>query len=258
VKQLGTRVTIVIGVLLGLVSMSNAQDVDEAILQQKVTIKPNSPGYPGRNNFPHRWYNVKLTANKTYQIDLMAVDAIDPYLFIELDGQVLAQDDDGGGNLNSRIIFRPTRTAEYKIIATTFNGAAGEAVLVVQPSKNVVAGPGPKDPVRPNPGGGLGKVGPPIYQQDGFLAMPGQEKTHQVQLQRGKTYQIDCLSTDGRFDPVIELNGPNNRFLASDDDSGGFPHARIIYQAEADGMYTIVVAGFNNSTGQYRLIVSPR
>jgi hypothetical protein len=59
VKQLGTCVTIVIGVLLGLVSMSNAQDVDEAILQQKVTIKPNSPGYPKRNNFPHRWYNVK-------------------------------------------------------------------------------------------------------------------------------------------------------------------------------------------------------
>lgn len=264
-KHLG--LSLAIGVVLALANTAQAQSVDEATLQQKVTIKPNSPGYEKRQNFPHRWYNVKLTANNSYQIDLIAVDPIDPYLFIELDGQVVASDDDGGGNLNARLIFRPNRTADYKIIATTYNGAAGEAVLVVKQVKNLVAGPknpNPPDPFEPNPNptnpgaGGLANLGPAVLSENGAVFAPGGSKTYQLQLQKGKTYQIDCVSTDGQFDPVIELNGPNNRPIAEDDDSGGFPNARLIHRTETAGMYTINVRGFNNSTGNFRLTVRPQ
>jgi len=49
----------------------------------------------------------------------------DSYLFLEDSaGTVLMQDDDGGGYPNARIIYRPTKTDTYRIVATTFEKAA--------------------------------------------------------------------------------------------------------------------------------------
>ena len=48
--------------------------------------------------------------------------ALDPYLRVE-DGNenVLARDDDGGGNLNARVRFTPNATGSYVIVATCFH-----------------------------------------------------------------------------------------------------------------------------------------
>jgi Ca2+-binding EF-hand superfamily protein len=65
---------------------------------------------------------VKLEAGKTYQIDHMS-KAFDAYLYLEgPQGAVLARDDDGGGNLNSRIVHQATQTGTYRLIATSLSG----------------------------------------------------------------------------------------------------------------------------------------
>jgi len=46
---------------------------------------------------------------------------LDPFLRLEdRDGLVLAEDDDSGGNLNARIVFKPGKTGTYRVVATTF------------------------------------------------------------------------------------------------------------------------------------------
>jgi Ca2+-binding EF-hand superfamily protein len=49
--------------------------------------------------------------------------AFDAYLYLaDPDGEILAQDDDGGGNLNSRIVYRADRRGTYYLIATSLGG----------------------------------------------------------------------------------------------------------------------------------------
>lgn len=80
-------------------------------------------------------YQVKLSAGKAYVIDMVspAPEALDPYLFLtDTAGKKLAEDDDGGGTLNARIVFRAPQDGVYRIRATSFNAGSGEFVLTVR------------------------------------------------------------------------------------------------------------------------------
>jgi serine/threonine-protein kinase len=80
-------------------------------------------------------YQVKLAAGKTYVIDMVSPDqkALDPYLVLSDDaGNKLAEDDDSGGGLNARIIFRVPQDGTYRIRATSFNGGRGDFTLSVR------------------------------------------------------------------------------------------------------------------------------
>jgi hypothetical protein len=91
-------------------------------LSVKGQLTNKDPVYTGRGG-RHKVHSVLLQADKTYQIDMIST-FFDSYLFLEDGtGKVLQQDDDGGGYPNARIIFRPTRTDTYRIIATTFEPA---------------------------------------------------------------------------------------------------------------------------------------
>jgi Ca2+-binding EF-hand superfamily protein len=73
---------------------------------------------------------VRMEAGKTYQIDHKS-RAFDAYLYLEgPDGEVLARDDDGGGNLDSRIVHPATTTGTYRLIATSLNGNATGAFSI--------------------------------------------------------------------------------------------------------------------------------
>jgi thiol-disulfide isomerase/thioredoxin len=74
-------------------------------------------------------HEIDLEAGKVYRID-MTSDAIDSYLRLEdPDGKVVATDDDGGGDLNARIVYKAKRTATYKIIASAVKSGVKEEVV---------------------------------------------------------------------------------------------------------------------------------
>jgi hypothetical protein len=92
-------------------------------LSVKEQLTSQDPVYPTRGG-RHKVHTVKLQEGKNYQIDMIS-SAFDSYLFLEDSaGKVLMQDDDSGGYPNARIIFRPTKTDTYRIVATTFELAA--------------------------------------------------------------------------------------------------------------------------------------
>ena len=79
-----------------------------------------------------REYDVKMTAGKTYVIDLMSKQ-FDAFLRLEdATGKQLAQDDDSGGGTNARIRFKAPQEGVYHIIATSFNVETGLFLLKVR------------------------------------------------------------------------------------------------------------------------------
>ncbi|MCI0460609.1 MAG: serine/threonine protein kinase [Gemmataceae bacterium] len=68
-------------------------------------------------------YTVDLLDGRTYQIDHIS-KAFDAYLRLEdPDGKHLLENDDGGGDLNSRITHHCERSGRYRMVVTTFRVA---------------------------------------------------------------------------------------------------------------------------------------
>jgi hypothetical protein len=59
-----------------------------------------------------------------------------------------------------------------------------------------------------------------------------------------------------RFDPYLRLEDPGGREVAHDDDSGGFPNARITFRAPQAGDYRVVCTTYApRQAGSYVLTV---
>jgi hypothetical protein len=79
-------------------------------------------------------------------------------------------------------------------------------------------------------------------------------KTYTFKMTKGARFQLDMKSKD--FDSYLRLEDPKGNQVAEDDDSGGFPDARIVYQAAETGDFTIICTTFTTgATGKYTLIV---
>jgi hypothetical protein len=68
-------------------------------------------------------YSFEFKAGSTYTIDLGS-QVFDSYLYLfdGKSGKLLAQDDDSGGNLDSRIVYRAERDGVYHVFATSLGG----------------------------------------------------------------------------------------------------------------------------------------
>ncbi len=85
-------------------------------------LTPADPRYNGTKI--HKYFIVQLEKGCTYQIDHMS-QAFDAYLYLQdPSGRVIAQDDDGGVGLNSRIAHRVTESGKYRIVATSLGGSS--------------------------------------------------------------------------------------------------------------------------------------
>lgn len=89
-----------------------------------------------------RIYKVELKAGNSYTIDMVS-NEFDTYLRLEDEtGRQIAFDDDGGGDLNARLSFTPSRTATYRIVATSFRTAMGRFTLTVRAAEPGLIRPG--------------------------------------------------------------------------------------------------------------------
>lgn len=72
-------------------------------------------------------------------------------------------------------------------------------------------------------------------------------------LTAGRTYLIDMMSDD--VDPYLRLEDHTGKQLAADDDGGGFPNARLVFECRRTGTYRIVATTFRQEHGRYVLRV---
>ena len=93
---------------------------DKGMATYTGSIEGKDALYKGKK---HKAFTFPMEAGKTYQIDHMSTK-FDCYLYlIGPDGKVLAEDDDGGEGLNSRIEFKAEKAGTYRIIATSLGGS---------------------------------------------------------------------------------------------------------------------------------------
>ena len=98
------------------------------------TYKP-AGGLGNNNNKRCKEYVIDLEAGKDYVLDLESQN-FDAYLRLgHLNGTKIAEDDDSGGNLNSRIRFRPPATGSYVVTATSLGGGFGAYTLTIRESR---------------------------------------------------------------------------------------------------------------------------
>jgi thiol-disulfide isomerase/thioredoxin len=88
---------------------------------------------------PSKIHRVNLKEGKVYTIDMVSTQ-FDSYLrLLDARGNQLDEDDDGGGNLNARIIFNCSKSGEYQIICTTFAAQmSGNYTLTIKESAQTV------------------------------------------------------------------------------------------------------------------------
>lgn len=105
----------------------------KTILKKEGKLTDTDPKDKEQKDSFHKVEIFAMAPGATYTIDLQS-KAFDSYLRLEdSTGKELASDDDGGGNLNSRIVFTPTKQDKYRIIITTFQGGqTGDYTLLIR------------------------------------------------------------------------------------------------------------------------------
>jgi S1-C subfamily serine protease len=84
-------------------------------------------------------------------------------------------------------------------------------------------------------------------------------KVYPFKMDAGSTYTIDLVGGDKfgkKYDPYLRLESPEGTDLAQDDDSGGYPHSRIVHRPTKTGTYRILVTSCEpKQTGTFTLTI---
>jgi glutathione peroxidase-family protein len=173
-----------------------------------------------RRNGASKVHLVRMKRGLLYQIDMVS-NQFDSYLFLEdKAGNQLAEDDDGGGNLNARIMFNCPKDGEYRVVCTCFQDAVGAYTLTVKQA-------GKEQKVANAHGLLLGKAAPTFH---GDFALNGQP----VELSSLKGKVVLVAFWEARSAPSV----------------AAFPRLRDWYKAyKADGLEIVGVTFYNFEMG---------
>jgi hypothetical protein len=177
----------------------------------------------------------KMEKDKTYQIDLSSTN-FQP--FLRLEDAKGTQVETGVGQPAS-IFYKAAKTEEYLVVVTgQAQGSIGKFKLTIRDAASTL----------------VFSVTEKLTPKD--EAYQGRKhKLFLVEMEAGKTYQIDMRSSN--FDSYLFFESPNKKLLAQDDDSGGFPHARIIHKATETGKHRIIATHYSNggTLGEFTVTV---
>lgn len=213
-----------------------------------------------------RLYTFSLTARSTVTINLRSPQNIDTYLYLLRGtgntGSVIASDDDGGGNLQSRI----TTTLDagpYTIEATTF-GAAVTGAFGIDFTTQPVTAPAPPTPAPPPTSACTATVTVNSTLSGTWTnscisprraGVPSRQYT--LVLQSQSRLQIDLESPTDTYLIVSQGASGTGAIVESNDDGGVGLNSRIV-RTFAAGTYTIECTPYSpDATGSFRLTVRP-
>ncbi|MBM3996601.1 MAG: hypothetical protein FJ303_20975 [Planctomycetes bacterium] len=184
----------------------------------------------------------KMEQGRTYQIEIESPSFQPAVRLEDMGGTQVAQAVDQTGQRKAILLYHPKKSDDYQIIATTPQpGLMGKFRLHVKDASAYQ----------------LLTVNDKLTQNDAVYAGAANKKhkLFHVDLEAGKTYQIDMTSPE--FDSYLFFESPDKRLLAQDDDGGGFPSARIIHKASATGKYRIICTYFGDggNLGNFTLTV---
>lgn len=161
---------------------------------------------PGARRAGDRW-TIDARAGQLLSVDLRS-GAFDAYLMIEDPlGAIVAENDDGGGHLDSRIVLRIPRSGTYTLVATSFASTEqGPYTLSVR-----LSDPGRIRATRLRPGRWVsGDLRRPTYHDDSYFSSPSD--LYRMRARAGQRLRVEVDGESVGF----EVQGPTGTTLHSD------------------------------------------
>lgn len=158
----------------------------------------------------------------------LEADDFDPYLEIyDEDGDIYTEDDDGAGNLNSRVTI--SEEGEFEVVVTSFSGS-GEGDFML--SVSCAAGC---------------EVIEEELEDDSTMEF-------ELEAEADDSYLISLSSDD--FDTYLYLLDEDEDIVAENDDGGAGLNSQLLYTFEDGGEYIIQVTSFSSDEeGAFTLVV---
>lgn len=203
-----------------------------------------SPVLPMDNSY-FDLYTFEGKAGQEVTIEMKSED-IDPYLILLGSNQrEIAQDDDGGGNKNARIVVTLPVDGTYYIIANSYDAREeGNYTLELRETTTTRS-----NRIILREEGILGQ-GSSVLPSDGSLY-----REYTFEGKAGQSVSISVESSD--FDPYVALFTPESELLGENDDvSDSSKNAFVSVTLPITGRYRVVVNSFDPSgRGRYILTV---
>jgi len=209
-------------------------------------------------------FETDIAANSALRIEVITTSGLDPTVKVTdaATGEVLAEDDDSGGELNSRVTVRGpdagSAALRVRIAVQAFNYEAIGEDQVFDGER--MSGSNSFDlrltTLAHNP-----QSARSISWGTAVGGTLLGEETHEFTFQGEAGKVLDVLLLAGEesgLDPYLELKDQTGEVIASNDDSGGGLNSRIRHVMQGEGPYTIVAKAYGDSTGEYTLRVAER
>ena len=234
--------------------------MEEQVPPTPVPVLPGATNYQGAIQVceaARGEHRIQMEAGRRYTI-LASSDSFDTFLRVVRPGsdEALAENDDAGGGLNSRVSFTPPQSGEYLVRVSSFApGGVGDYRLQVAP-----ASPLPALVTRPSR---TERAQWRVYQGDLAATDPTEDSRryddYELRLAAGQSAMIH-LEGNGDLDPMLKVYSLADRGgtpLAENDDATGTTSSFIMFTPPAAGTYVVRVTSFGeNAGGSYRLRVS--
>lgn len=196
-------------------------------------------------------HRLRLEAGRRYRLTANS-DAFDPVLQLFASGgtEPIAENDDAGGSLNSRIIHVPASAGNYtlRVLAFAADGRGAYSLraelLPPLPAATAIA-LAPRTMTWTSIAGELSADDPVI----------GDTRADEYRLFLGAGEEV-IIRLDGVFDTFVSVYRAEDRDgepVASDDDGGGGLNSMLLFRAGDAGDYYVRVTALGDGTGSYRL-----
>ncbi|KLI63528.1 PPC domain-containing protein [Aurantiacibacter marinus] len=195
-------------------------------------------------------FEVTVPAGSIMQIDVLSTSDLDPIVTVTdaATGDVIAEDDDGGDNLNSRVRIRGEEGRRIVISVNSFDATWVEEGETYGGSFDLrLATSTYTAPVTRTVTYGSRETG----------TVQGEPDLFTFTAQAGDMIEVALLS-EGELDPYLELRDADGETINMDDDGGNGLNSLLTHVFEEAGTYTIAAMGYGESTGDYTLRVRER
>lgn len=210
------------------------------------------------------YFDLRGTKGETVTITLNS-DDFDPSIDLDKDDDHLAEDDDGGEILDSRLVFEFPDTGVYRInVTSSERDETGKYTLRVVRGGVVTAKDDEEEddrPARParqrdRPSAQTIRYGQTIQGRlTDTSPMHRDDTPYLPYVFNGKKGEVITAEMTAEFDAYLVLQLPNdNEDLATNDDGAGGTNAKLVYTLPVDGQYEIRANAISeDATGPFTL-----
>ncbi len=191
----------------------------------------------------------QATAGQRIEI-IARSDDFDTYLTLEdTSGLVVEEDDDGGGELNSRITWTVSLDGQYGALVSSYDEGLGDYEVMVR-ILNV-------QPIAYSPLRFGRSARGELTDSDGVRSDDRYVDGFDFEGEAGARIEVSLASDD--FDPYLILLAPTGEVLAENDDSGSDDDdSQVAVRLPSNGVYRVLVTSYITGEGAYRVRLDRR